>query len=45
MHSITCTATYRGKIIEILSVLLDLDVAFIENEKGEILNVKYSLIS
>ena len=44
MNSITCTAIYKGKLINIITVLLDLDVAFIENDKGEIFNVRYSLI-
>jgi len=39
------TTIYAGKAINILSILLDLDVAFIENESGEILHVKYSLIN
>jgi len=39
------TAKYRGKTVTIITVFSDIDLAMVEDENGNILDVPHSLLS
>ena len=39
------TATYQGRPVKIITVFSDTDLAMVEDEDGNILDVKHSLLS